>query len=152
MIFVAATLRFKFYFIWPLAEASLTLGGLNFQARPGGALPAPAPRLPSPACLLPVPTHGAVCTTPTWPSAHCCPPPGEPTAAALEGAVGRPAPPSLPPNKLATAHLPQGWDEQGKVAAWGRCSNVDMYNVELQPSARVLPQYWNICTGVFLRR
>jgi hypothetical protein len=30
MIFIAITLRLKFYFIWPLAEASLTLAGLNF--------------------------------------------------------------------------------------------------------------------------
>jgi hypothetical protein len=76
MIFIACTLRLKFYFIWPLAECSLTLAGLNFK----------------------------------------------------------------------------GWSEDGKEAEWGRCKNVDMYNVELQPSARVLPQYWNICTGVFLRR
>lgn len=76
MIFIACTLRLKFYFIWPLAECSLTLAGLNFK----------------------------------------------------------------------------GWSEDGKTAEWGRCRNVDMYNVELQPSARVLPQYWNICTGVFLRR
>jgi lysophospholipid acyltransferase len=37
-------------------------------------------------------------------------------------------------------------------ADWTRCRNVDIRRVELATSGRDLPQYWNINTGLWLRR
>ncbi|KXZ56055.1 hypothetical protein GPECTOR_2g937 [Gonium pectorale] len=44
------------------------------------------------------------------------------------------------------------WDEETGKAKWGRCRNADFLGVWLADSARNVPLYWNIGTGIFLRR
>jgi transcription initiation factor TFIID subunit TAF12 len=43
-------------------------------------------------------------------------------------------------------------DSSKLVATWGRCNNALPFKVEFCDSSRMLAAYWNITTGIFLRR
>ncbi len=40
---------------------------------------------------------------------------------------------------------------EGGKPKWGRCTNVRFLGMWLADSSRIVPQHWNIRTGVFLR-
>lgn len=65
---------------------------------------------------------------------------------------------SLGQCSLALAGLDfKGWSTDGSRSkqpkgAWGRCKNASPLKLELCPSSRLLPLYWNTTTANFLRR